>query len=124
MPDHPTSEDELHKLAEQGRKFLEKRRRNASQYRKKLKDEGIDSTILRIEKEDLGKIRAMASIEGKTLNGMLVRILDQGLRWRRGILESYIQGEIPQEKAVKVLGVKTASELSRLLALEGLPIPM
>ena len=124
MPDHPTSEDELHKLAEQGRKFLEKRRRNASQYRKKLKDEGIDSTILRIEKEDLDKIRAMASIEGKTLNGMLVRILGQGLRWRRGILESYIQGEIPQEKAVKVLGVKTASELSRLLALEGLPIPM
>jgi hypothetical protein len=124
MPDTPSSEDELHKLAEQGRKFLEKRRRNASQYRKKLKDEGIDSTILRIEKEDLDKIRGMAGIEGKTLNGMIVRVIGQGLRWRRGILEGYVKGEIPQEKAVKVLGVKTASELSQLLALEGLPIPM
>ena len=124
MPDTPSSEDELHKLAEQGRKFLEKRRRNASQYRKKLKDEGIDSTILRIEREDLDKIRAMAGVEGKTLNGMLVRILGQGLRWRRGILESYVKGEIPQEKVVKILGVKTASALSQLLALEGLPIPM
>ncbi len=124
MPDNPTSEDELHKLAEQGRKFLEKRRRNASQYRKKLKEEGIDSTILRIEREDLDKIRAMAGIEGKTLNGMLVRVIGQGLRWRRGILESYVKGEIPQEKVVKILGVKTASALSQLLALEGLPIPM
>ena len=124
MPDDPTPEEELHKLAEQGRKFLEKRRKNASQYRKKLKEEGIDSTILRIEKENLDKIRAMASVEGKTLNGMLVRILGQGLRWRREILESYVRGEIPQEKAVKVLGVKTASELSQLLAVDGLPIPM
>jgi hypothetical protein len=123
MLDNPT-EDELHKLAEQGRKFLEKRRRNASQYRKKLKEEGIDSTILRIEKEYLDKIRAMASVEGKTLNGMLMRIFGQGLGWRRGILESYVRGEIPQEKTVKVLGVKTASELSQLLVLEGLPIPM
>ena len=64
MPEPPSSEDELHKLAEQGRKFLEKRRRNASQYRKKLKEEGIDSTILRIEKGDLDKIRGMAGIEG------------------------------------------------------------
>ena len=124
MPEPPSSEDELHKLAEQGKKFLEKRRRNASQYRKKLKEEGIDSTILRIKKEDLDKIRAMAGIEGKTLNGMIVRILGQGLHWRQGILEGYIRGELPQEKAVKVLGVKTAAELSKLLALEGLPIPM
>ena len=124
MPDNSTPEDELHKLAEQGRKFLEKRRRNALQYRKKLKEEGIDSTILRIEKEKLEKIRAMAGVEGKTLNGMIVRVIGQGLRWRREILESYVRGEIPQEKTVKVLGVKTASELSKLLVLEGLPIPM
>lgn len=124
MTDTPSSEDELHKLAEQGKKFLEKRRRNASQYRKKLKEEGIDSTILRIEKEDLDKIRGIAGIEGKTLNGMLVRVIGQGIRWRREILESYVRGEIPQEKAVKLLMLKTPSELSHLLALEGLPIPM
>jgi len=124
MSDNPTSEDDLHKLAEQGRKFLEKRRRNASQYRKKLKEEGIDSTILRIEKEDLDKIRTMAGIEGKTLNGMIVRILGQGLRWRRGILEGYIRGEIRQERAVGILELGHPSELSKLLALEGLPIPM
>ena len=124
MPDNPTSEDELHKLAEQGRKFLEKRRRNASQYRKKLKDEGIDSTILRIGKEDLDKIRGMAGIEGKTLNGMIVRVIGQGIRWRREILESYVRGEIRQERAVGILGLSNPSELSQLLALEGLPIPM
>ena len=124
MPDNPTSEDELHKLAEQGRKFLEKRRRNASQYRKKLKEDGIDSTILRIEKEDLDKIRGMAGIEGKTLNGMIVRVIGQGIRWRREILESYLRGEIRQERAVGILGLGNPSELSQLLALEGLPIPM
>ena len=124
MPDNPTSEDDLHKLAEKGRKFLEKRRRNASQYRKKLKDEGIDSTILRIEKVDLDKIRGMAGIEGKTLNGMLVRVIEQGIRWRREILESYVRGEIRQERAVGILGLGHPSELSQLLALEGLPIPM
>ena len=124
MTDTPSSEDELHKLAEQGRKFLEKRRRNASQYRKKLKNEGIESTILRIEEEDLDKIRGMAGIEGKTLNGMIVKVIKQGILWRREILESYVRGEIPQEKVVKILGVKTASALSQLLALEGLPIPM
>ena len=124
MPDNPTSDDDLHKLAEQGRKFLEKRRRNASQYRKKLKEEGIDSTILRIEKVDLDKIRGMAGIEGKTLNGMLVRVIEQGIRWRREILESYVRGEIRQERAVGILGLGNPSELSQLLALEGLPIPM
>ena len=124
MPDNPTSDDDLHKLAEQGRKFLEKRRRNASQYRKKLKEEGIDSNILRIEKVDLDKIRGMAGIEGKTLNGMLVRVIEQGIRWRREILESYVRGEIRQERAVGILGLGHPSELSQLLALEGLPIPM
>ena len=124
MPEPPSSEDELHKLAEQGRKFLEKRRRNASQYRKKLKEEGIDSTILRIEKGDLDKIRGMAGIEGKTLNGMLVKVIKQGIRWRREILESYVRGEIRQERAVGILGLGNPSELSQLLALEGLPIPM
>ena len=124
MTDTPSSEDELHKLAEHGRKFLEKRRRNASQYRKKLKEEGIDSTILRIEKEDLEKIRGMSQIEGKTLNGMLVRVIGQGIRWRREILESYVRGEIRQERAVGILGLGNPSELSQLLALEGLPIPM
>ena len=123
MPDNPTSDD-LYKLAEQGRKFLEKRRRNASQYRKKLKDEGIDSTILPIEKGDLDKIRGMAGIEGRTLNGMLVKVIKQGIRWRREILESYVRGEIRQERAVGILGLGHPSELSQLLALEGLPIPM
>ena len=116
--------DDLHKLAERGRKFLEKRRRIASQYRKKCKEKGIDSTILRIEKVDLDTIPAMAGIEGKTPNGMIVRILGLGLCWRRENLEGDIRGEILQEKTVKVLGVKTASELSKLLALEELPIPM
>ena len=124
MPDNPTSDDDLHKLAEQGRKFLEKRRRNASQYRKKLKTEGIDSTILRIEKENMDKIRALAEIEGKTLNGMIVRVIGQGIRWRREILESYVRGEIRQERAVGILELGHPSELSKLLALEGLPIPM
>ena len=124
MPDNSSSDDDLHKLAEKGRKFVEKRRRNASRYRKKLKEEGIDSTILRIEKKNLEKIRAMAGIEGKTLNGMLVMVIGQGMGWRREVLESYVRGEIHQERAVGILGLKHPSELSPLLALEGLPIPM
>lgn len=124
MPDNPTSNDELHKMAEQGRKFLEKRRRNAFRYRNKLKEEGIDSTILRIEKVTLDKIRAIAAIEGKTLNKMIVRAIEQGIRWRREILEGYVRGEIPQERAVEILKIRHPSELSKLLALEGLPIPL
>ena len=91
---------------------------------KKRPEEGIDSTILRIEKGDLDKIRAMAGIEGKTLNGILVRVIEQGIRWRREILESYVRGEIRQERAVGILELGHPSELSKLLALEGLPIPM
>ena len=124
MSENPTSGDDLHKLAEQGQKFLEKRRRNASQYRKKLKEEGIDSTILRIKKEDLDKIRVMADIEGTTLNGMLEKLIRQGVRWQREVLEEYVKGKISQEVAVKLLGAKNPSNLSKLLALEGLPIPM
>jgi len=124
MPDNPTSNDELHKMAEQGRKFLEKRRRNAFRYRNKLKEEGIDSTILRIEKVTLDKIRAIAAIEGKTLNKMIVRAIEQGIRWRREILEGYVRGEIRQERAVEILKIRHPSELSKLLALEGLPIPL
>jgi hypothetical protein len=124
MSENPTSGDDLHKLAEQGQKFLEKRRRNASQYRKKLKEEGIDSTILRIKKEDLDKIRVMADIEGTTLNGMLEKLIRQGVRWQREVLEEYVKGKISQEVAVKLLRAKNPSNLSQLLALEGLPIPM
>ncbi|MHB1562628.1 MAG: hypothetical protein ACYCXP_00810 [Leptospirillum sp.] len=124
MSENPTSGDDLHKLAEQGQKFLEKRRRNASQYRKKLKEEGIDSTILRIKKEDLDKIRAMADIEGTTLNGMLEKVIRQGICWRREVLEEYVKGKISQGVAVNLLGAKNPSTLSQLLALEGLPIPM
>ncbi len=124
MSENPTSGDDLHKLAEQGQKFLEKRRRNASQYRKKLKEEGIDSTILRIKKEDLDKIRVMADIEGTTLNGMLEKLIRQGVRWQREVLEEYVKGKISQEVAVKLLGAKNPSNLSQLLALDGLPIPM
>ena len=124
MSENPTSGDDLHKLAEQGQKFLEKRRRNASQYRKKLKEEGIDSTILRIKKEDLDKIRVMADIERSTLNGMLEKLIRQGVRWQREVLEEYVKGKISQEVAVKLLRAKNPSNLSQLLALEGLPIPM
>lgn len=124
MSENPTSGDDLHKLAEQGQKFLEKRRRNASQYRKKLKEEGIDSTILRIKKEDLDKIRVMADIEGTTLNGMLEKLIRQGVRWQREVLEEYVKGKISQEVAVKLLRAKNPSNLSQLLALDGLPIPM
>ncbi|MHB1900065.1 MAG: hypothetical protein ACYCSV_11500, partial [Leptospirillum sp.] len=85
---------------------------------------GIDSTILRIKKEDLDKIRAMADIEGTTLNGMLEKLIRQGVRWRREVLEEYVKGKISQEVAVKLLGAKNPSTLSQLLALEGLPIPM
>ena len=123
MPD-PPSLDDLKKLAEQGQKFLEKRRRNASHYRKKLKEEGIDSTILRIDKEKLDKIRSMAGIKQETLNGALVRVIEQGFWFQREILERYVRGEISQEAAVGILELKSAAVLSRLLALEGLPIPM
>ena len=41
----------------------------------------------------------MAGIEGKTLNGMIVRVIEQGIRWRREILESYVRGEIPQDES-------------------------
>ncbi|EQD78936.1 hypothetical protein B1A_02002, partial [mine drainage metagenome] len=85
---------------------------------------GIESTILRIEKVTLDKIRAIAAIEGKTLNKMIVRAIEQGIRWRREILEGYVRGEIPQERAVEILKIRHPSELSKLLALEGLPIPM
>ena len=124
MSETPSSEDEVKKLAELGRKIREKRKKDASQYRKKLKEEGIDSSILRIKKKDLDKIRAMAEAERKTINGMLVRVIEQGLRWRREILESYVRGEIRQERAVGILELGHPSELSQLLALEGLPIPM
>jgi hypothetical protein len=66
----------------------------------------------------------MAGIEGKTLNGMLVRVVGQGLLWRRRIMESYVRGEVPQEKTIALLEVRQASALPKLLALEGLPIPM
>ena len=124
MSENSTSGEDLQKLAEQGRKFLEKRRRNASQYRKKLKEEWIDSTILRIRKEDLDKIRAMAEIEGNTLNGMLEKVIGQGVRWRREVLEDYVRGRVSQGVAVTLLGVKTPSTLNHLLILEGLPIPI
>lgn len=51
----------------------------------------------------------MAGIEGKTLNGMLVRVVGQGLLWRRRIMESYVRGEVPQEKTIALLEVRQAS---------------
>lgn len=123
MTDTP-SPDEIKKLAERGQKFLEKRRRNASRYRMKLKEEGIDSTILRIERNTLDKIRVLAGINEETLNGMIVRMVAQGFYWQRDILERYVRGEIPQDVAVGILGLKSPSSLPRLLAMEGLPIPL
>ena len=66
----------------------------------------------------------MAGIKQETLNGALVRVIEQGFWFQREILERYVRGEISQEAAVGILGLKSASALSRLLALEGLPIPM
>lgn len=119
-----STEEERRRLEEQGRKFLEKRRRNAATYRKKLREEGIVSATIRIEKEDLDRIRAVAELSGRTINETFLSFINEGFSRRRGILEGYVRGEVSQATAITLLSLRRPQDLSRLLAIEGLPIPL
>ena len=118
------TEEERRRLEEKGRRYLEKRRRNSQAYRDRLKTKGVVSTTIRLPEKDLEKVRMMAKIAGCPINDMFLDVLRQGMMWRREILVTYLQGKIGQENAVRLLNLNRPSDLSQLLALEGLPIPI
>ena len=123
-PTTEETEEERRRLEEKGRRYIEKRRRNSQTYRDRLRTKGVVSTTIRLPEKELEKVRMMAKIAGCPINDMFLDVLRQGMMWRREILEKYVQGKIGQENAVRLLNLNRPSELSQLLALEGLPIPI